>query len=201
MRGAGVAFGMRGFTLMEMLVTLMLVSFATMLMFQMLGSYRLANERVRVQSGGIDRRALFHAWFRQSVHGLYIADGLEFGGDGDRFRGTSLNPLYAVEGVPTVIEWRLLRAGDGVWIAYLENGSERWRQPLASGGARFVYLDAEGRRQDAWPPRGFGLKDNIPTLPASVLLLQGRDGDARSLVASVLGPLEPVLRLTGDEDP
>ena len=33
-----------GFTLMEMLVTLMLVSFATMLMFQMLGSYRIGLE-------------------------------------------------------------------------------------------------------------------------------------------------------------
>ena len=40
-----------GFTLMEMLVTLVLISFATMLMFQMLGSYRLANDRVRSQAG------------------------------------------------------------------------------------------------------------------------------------------------------
>ena len=39
-----------GFTLMEMLVTLVLISFATMLMFQMLGSYRIANERVRGQA-------------------------------------------------------------------------------------------------------------------------------------------------------
>ena len=40
-----------GFTLMEMLVTLVLISFATMLMFQMLGSYRVARERVQAQAG------------------------------------------------------------------------------------------------------------------------------------------------------
>ena len=56
-----------GFTLMEMLVTLVLISFATMLMFQMLGSYRLANDRVREQAGSIDRRALFQAWFRDGA--------------------------------------------------------------------------------------------------------------------------------------
>ena len=65
-----------GFSLMEMLVTLMLVSFATMLMFQMLGSYRIARERVQGQSGLIDRQALFQDWFRDSVHGLFIAEGL-----------------------------------------------------------------------------------------------------------------------------
>ena len=58
---------------MEMLVTLVLISFATMLMFQMLGSYRVARERVQAQAGLIDRQALFQAWFRDSVHGLYAA--------------------------------------------------------------------------------------------------------------------------------
>ena len=38
---------------MEMLVTLVLISFATMLMFQMLGSYRIARERVGAQAAGI----------------------------------------------------------------------------------------------------------------------------------------------------
>ena len=76
-----------GFTLMEMLVTLVLISFATMLMFQMLGSYRVARERVQAQAGLIDRQALFQSWFRDSVHGLYAAPKLHLDGSAEQFSG------------------------------------------------------------------------------------------------------------------
>ena len=135
-----------GFTLMEMLVTLMLVSFATMLMFQMLGSYRIARERVQGQAGIIDRQALFHDWFRDSVHGLFIAEGLRFAGERTRFRGTSLNPLYAAEGSPTEVEWSIVQSGDRTAIAYSEDGVERWRFRLAQADvAGFTYLDEAGK--------------------------------------------------------
>ena len=114
--------GTAGFTLMEMLVTLVLISFATMLMFQMLGSYRVARERVQAQSGVIDRRALFQSWMQDSVRGLYITNGLTFAGDARDFSGTTLNPLYGDAGVPTRIAWRLLSDGDGYLIAYVEDG-------------------------------------------------------------------------------
>lgn len=99
----GAAGRSPGFTLMEMLVTLVLISFATMLMFQMLGSYRIASERVRGQAGHIDRQALFQSWFRDSVHGLYAAPNLHFIGDAAHFSATTLNPLYAPEGSPIAI--------------------------------------------------------------------------------------------------
>ena len=110
-----------GFTLMEMLVTLMLVSFATMLMFQMLGSYRIANDRVREQAGSIDRRALFQAWFRDSVQGLYAAPNLTFVGAPDRFSATTLNPLYAPAGRPQGPDLVDLTAGARTGC--------RWRAP------------------------------------------------------------------------
>lgn len=183
---------------MEMLVTLILVSFTTMLMFQMLGSYRIANQRVQAQSGLIDRRALFQAWFRDSVNGLFAAKDLEFVGTANRFRGTTLNPLFATEGAPTVIEWRLVQATQNIEIVYLENGVQRWRQPLeGSDDAHFSYLDADDKSQDGWPPK-LG-KRTQGELPAVVMLVRNGNSLAQPLAAAVLGPLLPPLRIYGYE--
>ena len=189
-----------GFTLMEMLVTLVLISFATMLMFQMLGSYRIANERVRGQAGHIDRHALFQEWFRDSVHGLYAAPKLQFVGDPAQFSATTLNPLYAPEGSPTAIEWSLRADEDGIAeIVYAEGGREQWHLPLQGGGAvEFAYFDADWRETDTWPPK-LG-KVNPEGLPAVVgLVRRSEDGD-RPLLVAVLGPLEPPIRLYGGEE-
>ena len=189
-----------GFTLMEMLVTLVLISFATMLMFQMLGSYRIARERVQSQSGLIDRQALFQDWFRDSVHGLYAAPKLHFVGDPAQFSATTLNPLYAPEGSPTAIEWSL-RADDSgaAEIVYAEDGREQWHLPLQGGGeVEFAYFDAEWRETDTWPPK-LG-KANPEALPAVVgLISRFEDGD-RPLLVAVVEPLEPPIRLYGGEE-
>ena len=183
---------------MELLVTLILVAFTTMLMFQMLGSYKIAHQRVQAQSGLIDRRALFQVWFRDSVNGLFAAKDLEFIGAATRFNGTTLNPLYASEGAPTVIEWRLLPAGSKMVVVYLENGSERWRQSLEGGDdAHFVYVDVGDKLQDVWPPK-LG-KRTQGELPAMIMLVRGSQGQAQPLAAAVLGPLVPPVRVYGYE--
>ena len=185
---------------MEMLVTLMLVSFATMLMFQMLGSYRIANDRVREQAGAIDRRALFSAWFRDSVQGLYAAPNLRFVGARERFSGTTLNPLFAPAGRPTSIAWEVRKGVAGtVEIAYVEDGVERWAMPLqGASDARFAYYAEDWRQVDAWPPR-LG-KVDPEALPALVgLVREGADGE-RPMLAAVLGPLVPPRRLYGEEE-
>jgi general secretion pathway protein J len=190
----------RGFTLMEMLVTLMLVSFATMLMFQMLGSYRIARERVQSQSGLIDRQALFQDWFRDSVHGLFIADGLQFTGERTRFRGTTLNPLFAPEGSPTLVQWTIEDDGDRAAIAYAEDGVERWRVRLARADvASFAYLDEAGKQSATWPPAR-GLVDAKPSLPAVVVLSRTMGGREILQAAAVLGPLKAPVRLYGEEE-
>ncbi len=187
-----------GFTLMEMLVTLMLVAFTTMLMFQMLGSYRVANQRVQAQSGQIDRRALFQAWFRDSINGLFADRDLEFVGAADGFNGSTLNPLYASEGAPTPIAWRLVRGTSQMEIVYFENGVQRWRQPLqGSDDAHFSYLDAEDKLQDAWPPK-LG-KRTQGELPAVVMLVRSGQAQAQPMAAAVLGPLVPPIRIYGFE--
>lgn len=192
-----------GFTLMEMLVTLMLVSFATLLVYQMLGSYRIARERAMAQTGGLDRQALFADWFRASVQGLFIDNRLTFVGSRTAFAGTTLNPLYAREGAPIEIEWRLLDGEQGERVVvYSEGGQERWRLPLAgAASAYFVYLDEAGKPDYRWPAAG--VESETPTLPATVALVrEDTAGKDRVMAAAVLGPLKPVLRLYtwGDDE-
>ena len=188
-----------GFTLMEMLVTLMLVSFATMLMFQMLGSYRIARERVQAQAGGIDRQALFEGWFRDSVHGLFAGPEYRFVGTRDGFTAVSLNPLYAPEGSPSRIAWSLRQGDDGrPEIGYGEDGRERWTLPLDGNEARFAYVDAQGKETEVWPPARGLVKPEA--LPAMVIFKRTVRGEDAPLMAAALGPLEPPIRLYGDEE-
>lgn len=177
-----------GFTLMETLVMLVLVSFTVLLMFQMLGSYRIAQARVVAQGGIVDRQALFDAWFTDSVQGLRAMDAAPLEGSGEGFAGTSLNPLVASPGAPVSIGWRLVPGDDGLALAYVEAGVERWSLPLRdTDAARFAYVDASGGLHEGWPP-AVGLQQ---ALPASIALVrEGVAGD-RVVVASVRGPLEP----------
>ena len=180
-----------GFSLMEALVMLVLVSFTSLLMFQMLGSYRIAKERVVAQSGGIDRRALFEAWFRDSVHSLHAAKRVEFQGDARSFSGLSFNSASGLPGAAVEIKWMLAQTADGGWeVSYAEGGRERWRLPLAAASSvSFAYLDGNGNSQDSWPP-ALG----TPTqLPAAIMLLRKVEGSREAVptLAAVRGPLDP----------
>lgn len=175
-----------GFTLMEALVVLVIVSLAVGTMFQMLGAYRIARERVAAQASGLGREALFRAWFTDSIHGLMPMPDAPFDGGVDGFEGMTLNPLLAAAGAPTRIAWSI-EDGEDAWVVrYTEDGKERWSLPVRSTTRpRFAYYAADGREVASWPPPS-GLQ---VALPASIALVMGE----RTAVASVLGPLEPRL--------
>lgn len=179
----------RGFTLMETLVMLVLVSVTVALMFQMLGSYRIARERFIAQSGAIDRQALFEAWFADSVHGLRAIDGSPMQGTATGFEAVTLNPLFGSPGAPARVQWTLVAMPDGGRsVRYSEDGVERWTLPLAGAGeARFAFLGDDGERHATWPP-ATGLR---VALPAAVALVREGAPDARVQVAAVHGPRTP----------
>lgn len=179
-----------GFTLMETLVMLVLVGLAVGMMFQMLGGYRIAAERVAAQAGGIDRATLVDAWFRSTVNGLHPTEDLLLEGDRSGFSAATLNPLFGAAGRPTPLRWELTPdTGRGPVVRYREDGTMRFELPLrAARDARFGYLDETGRVHDRWPP-ATGLQERLPT---AVALLAGEGERVERLrVASVLGPLEP----------
>lgn len=178
---------------MEALVTLMLISFVSLLMFQMLGNYRIAKERVVAQSGVIDRRALFSAWFRDSVHNLHADREVKFKGDARGFTGVTLDPATGNTGALTEMAWSVRERRGGGWeIRYAEAGEVQWSTALADDSrVRFGYVDAEGELHEAWPPR-LGLAEELPA--AVVLRRGGRAGERlKPLVASVQGSLKPLV--------
>ncbi|GAB6195021.1 type II secretion system protein [Lysobacter xanthus] len=174
----------RGFTLMESLVVLVIVSLTTAAMFQMLGTYRIARERVAAQAAGIDRGALVQAWFTDSIHGLLAVESAPARGTSEKLAVTTLNPLFGTPGAPADVVWEIVRERDGWALRYTEDGKPRWTAPLeATDAPRFAYYAADGSMSAQWPP---GVGEQTP-LPASVALVR----DAHVDVASVLGPLEP----------
>lgn len=179
-----------GFTLMETLVMLVLVSFAVLLMFQMLGAYRIAGERTAAQAGNIDRQGLFDAWFMDSVRGMHALQDQPMQGSKTGFSAVTLNPLYGSPGAPTTVRWELVsKPGEDTVVRYSEAGEPRWQLPLRDAErSHFAYVDEQGEMHDRWPPQQ-GLQVGLPT---SVALLTGGDAVvARLRLASVLGPLQP----------
>lgn len=178
-----------GFTLMETLVMLLLVSFASALMFQMLGSYRIARERFLIQGEQVNRQALLESWFADSVRGLHPVGERPLRGDAQEFSSITLSPLFGPRGAPAPFAWKLeLFPGQGWRLSYSENGGERFGALLRDvAEASFVYLDAGGAIQPRWPP-SLGAQNG---LPAAVALLRRDDrGRETQRVVAVLGPLE-----------
>lgn len=178
-----------GFTLLETLVTLMVMGLAAMLMFQMLDGYRIAQRRVAATAGEMDRAALFEAWLLETVHGLWPVADEPMRGRARAFEGVTLNPLYGSSGAPTRFAWAIEEDAEAAVVVYAEEGEERWRLPMRGGeDARFLYFDASGKAHPEWPPA----QGSHPPLPAGIALARGGEGATQVRFAAVLGPRAPI---------
>jgi len=185
---AGCGVRAAGFTLMETLVMLLLVSLATAMMFQMLGSYRVARERFLIQGEQIDTRELSESWWADSVRGLHPVGSQPLSGTVGGFESVTINPLFGPRGTAAEIGWLLEQDTAGTWVlAYSQDGSERFAVALPEvERARFVFIDSEGAVHDGWPP-ALGEQTGLP----GAVAIERTDYDGRRSVrvASVLGHL------------
>lgn len=126
-----------GFTLLEMLVVVLLVSLLASLLMQgfiyMSGTYHAVERRqARAQ-----QQELFEGWLRDSVHG--IVNGVDgesgksavFSGDASSFSAISLSPLAGLlQGSPAKISWSIEREGNQIVLRYgeapLTGGVTHW---------------------------------------------------------------------------
>jgi general secretion pathway protein J len=146
-----------GFTLMEMLVVLVLVSLISTLLIQ--GLSHVLNLRLRFLSQ-LEKQtseALQSHWFREISTG--VAPGHPngknvFSGNTTRFRGLTLAPLKGMRGVPTPVSLELIPKDGYILLHYKEqNDDDAWEIGRWPGdSARFSYLDTDGRLTDRWPP-------------------------------------------------
>lgn len=189
----------RGFTLLEMLVVLLIAGIALGLAYQVLGQYRRAYASVGASAMQVRAMRMTEAWFRESAQGLYPVDaraptapglGLSeteppFEGTSDGFVGTTLSPVLAGQGIPTLQRWAVEREGDQVVLTVRE-GERDLRIPLPLvRAARLWYYESDGERHDRWPP----VKGQAAPLPAAVALeLERADSAADVVVAAIRGP-------------
>ena len=160
-----------GFTVMEMLAVLTLVSLLGTLLVQGLGFFAARYEAVKRSHRDVDSFALWQHWFAATVNGI-VPVGVRarrFRGDATAFSGTSLQPLAGDGGVPAVVRWTVAE-GEAA-VVYQEEGLAAtpeqpiaWRLPLDDDGVlSFSYADRQGRWHDAWPTRAAPL-EWTPTL-------------------------------------
>lgn len=152
-----------GFTLLEMLVVLILVSLISVLMMQGFSFVVGLHERIRHQLIMLQDIELREQWFRSVVRAMHIgrsSDNAAFKGDAFSFSGLTLQPLDGLLGMPTNIHWRIERT-NAVSVLTYQQGDDTpvsvFEWSLTS--PEFRYLDAQGQLQSSWPP---GASSGLP---------------------------------------
>lgn len=161
-----------GLTLVETLVTFVILGFLTTLILQAVGFFAARYEGVQRVHRVSTLDTLQQNWFATSVRGL-VPTGVNarrFHGDATYFEGTTLEPLNASPGIPVVARWSIGEDG----VDYSEStapGEEGvvWTLRPSADGLAFEYGDSLGNWHDHWPPsaeRGLQRPGGNPSAPA-----------------------------------
>ena len=151
----------RGFSLLEAMVTLVVIALVATLLMQSLVHVLGMRERVLRHERDARVAALHERWFRDTIAAAAAdrpGEALAFRGDATAMEFLCLDALRA--GAVARVGWRLVDAERGRQVVYAEGGAD-W--PLVSANledAAFAYLDSGGRWHDVWP---------VPEQPAEVL--------------------------------
>lgn len=192
----------RGFTLLEALVTLVIVAMVATLLMQSLFQVLGLRERVLRAEQEARVSALQERWFREAVAAAVadLPDGAApFAGDARGIRFQSLDPPGAQRFA--IVEWRLRDAPGGVVLDLATDPEEVPVPILQVRRAEFRYLDAGGTWHPVWPP---ALEPGAPAvrddraLPRAVELTMDADRGPHSWRVDLgAGPRLPLpLRVT-----
>ncbi len=197
MSHAGRPLRQGGFTLMEMLVTLVIVALATGLVGQALFQATRLEQRMAHASTAGAQQTLQRVWLRRLLEGVLPKSRLSpdrLLGERDRVQGTSTTVPAFPDDTAQRFMLRLTR-DDGATQLRLRRGADdegREELLLTWRGERgaFHYMDAQGQWHDRWPPPS----GKVPALPTAIALETGLQ-PVPVLVAGVLAQGEPpVLR-------
>jgi prepilin-type N-terminal cleavage/methylation domain-containing protein len=166
-----------GFTLVEMLVTLVLLSMVVAIVLGSLRQVLDARTRLRPYLEQSEQTMLVAGWFRQTVQGLmpdYDKGSHRFTATTSGFSGLTLAPLAGPPGTPTVFEWSLAydAVNDVTTLEYREQNAKAVRVAAWSGreGA-FSYYDEKHAWGSRWePPDTADKSQTVPQLPALIRL-------------------------------
>ena len=174
---------MHGLTLIELLVTLVLVSLTVALVVGGIGQASGLLARVSADQGEVYQELMAREWLRQTIAAAAapLSGQRGFEGTSEKLHLRSFRPLLGSEGVATEIEWSgAPRAG----LVYAEG-----EQQLVVGALpalqRFEYQDEDSAWHEQWPP------DEKGGLPRRVRIVFA-DGDDR-LDVRLVTQVSPLL--------
>jgi general secretion pathway protein J len=194
-----------GFTLLEMLVVLVLVSLISMLLMQSLTFVLQLRTQFVNQIDDLQQGALQEYWFRSSVRALFPAgnhSAYVFKGDKKTFTGLTMASLHEETGTPTPFKWALLPQQDKTILYYypdlVKQPNLKWQVMEWFGDeGQFQYMGADGTWFDTWPPTAFDL---VSQLPDAILFTAKRRQHKLQWLVRVIGVKEapiPINELFG----
>lgn len=183
----------RGFTLVEMLVTLALVALVSSLLWQALATVaQLEGQLARTRTLSNDDQ-LRRAWVEQALTGAMTGpqgDPIRFTGRAMRLSTYTTMPPWPGSLGPELMVLELERNDVGQRLIARRPGTELplelWR--WAGGDGRFDYLDAGGNWHEDWPPPN---ATRAEPLPAAVRL---RGPQAGAVLVPVITTQGQMLR-------
>lgn len=177
----------RGFTLVEALVVLVITSLVSALLFQALSQIYRLQGRFGTQLSASQIGVLQEEGWRQILQGLQtdFVDGKQrFSGSFDRLSGMSIATVAPTGAAPLAMTMQIDPgvgdAGGSLSYVYGDKRLTLMTWP-AKGVAEFSYIDDQGQAHTQWPPRSAPL--DAPQLPAAILLKRPTASGAEVLVA------------------
>ncbi len=180
----------RGFTLLEVIVVLVIVSLLMTLLTQALWLGTDMLRRSSVEASAQADESMRLAWYRDLVGGLQPDRNkgpLSFAGQARQFAGLSAGaPLLEIgAALPVRVELSFDARANRTRLILLTPTAERPVELLSWPGEQgeFVYLDEGGRSHPSWPPARL---DQPFQLPRAIVLRAGLAQSGQSLVYAVV---------------
>lgn len=160
----------RGLTLVELLVTIVLVALTVSLVIGGIGQGSALLARVSADQGEVYQELMARAWLRQTLATAATpATGQRgFEGSPEQLHLRTFRPLLGSEGIATDIVWRAAPQGG---LEYVE-GDQSIQVTALPALARFEYQDASLAWHGEWP-----VEDEETGLPERVRVVFADGGD------------------------
>jgi prepilin-type N-terminal cleavage/methylation domain-containing protein len=165
-----------GFTLVEVLVTLVLLGMVAAILFGSLKQVIEARTRLRPYLDQSEQTTMVAGWFRQTVQGLmadYDTGPRRFAATPKDFSGLTVSPLVGPPGTPTEFHWSLhYDSANDLTILQYEEARVKTIRIVDWPGAEdsFSYYGQDQERHTRWVPPEKAESQTIPQLPRLVRL-------------------------------
>jgi general secretion pathway protein J len=178
-----------GFTLVEILVTLVIVAMVSGVVFGSLQQVFNARARLRPYLDNSQEIALGADWFRKTVRAMLADydDGVHlFSGSVKELSGLTASPLLGPAGTPTSSRWQFKQdAGQDLTVLeYQENNKTVQILKWAGENGVFAYYAEDGKWHTSWPPQDVDQGKAIAQLPQLVRLSAMAGGLVLTIVAA-----------------